>query len=394
MSLQRNRSWLLACAIALCMGGTALGQGIQDTQLFASADSDQFGGGRRANEGVFIVYDGLYWSISAPREATFGVPEAEQTARPVWWGPGDEASTTQQSSFTTGFLSSDWTGGQRIEFGNIHDHEGWRIGYLDLARSTQVLTEQSVQVYFEDRPWGAPPSYHHLEGYVDATTIHDLGVQFDTVTLRNRVKVWGLEASYLRRTHPMPLGGFFEWSVGARYLEVREDFSAEAIGGILGDTFLWTDAENRMVGPHAGLRWFRTNDRWTLEVQGDFTAAVNMQSVRLLGVLGTNLSSTGIPRPSSDPPLPLAMSSMDFSHMAHLQEFAPIAEVRVAASYQVTRAVAVHGGWSAIWINNIARPSGMVNYELGETTTMGIRRDRNCQRIFMNGLELGVAINY
>jgi hypothetical protein len=402
MSLQRNRSWLLAGVLVLLAGGAVFGQGLRDAQPFAPADEDQFGGGPRAKQGFFIVYDGLFWTISAPREATFGVPSAEQTARPVFWGPGAEASTTQQSTLTSGFLKTDWTGGQRVEFGNIHEHEGWKISYLDLARSTQVVTQDAVQVFFEDRPWGAPPNHLHLEGFTandalgnpDPASIRELGVEYTAVTLRNRIKTWGLEASYLLRTHPMPGGGFFEWSLGARYIELREDFSAEAFGGILADTLLWSEADNRMVGPQIGLRWFRSNDRWTLSVQGDFTAAVNMQSMRMQGIVGSLLSTDTIPRPVTSPPLPLAMQPSDFSHMAHMQEFSPIVEVRVAAEYQITSAVSIHGGWSALWIDHVARPSGMIDYTLGETTTLGILTNKNRQNIFMNGLELGVAVNY
>jgi hypothetical protein len=394
MSLQRNRSWLLAGALILLLGGHALGQGLQDTQLFAPADADQFGGGPRPNEGFFIRYDGLFWTVSSPKEATFGVPDAEQTARPVFWGPGPEASTTQQSTFTTGFLTTDWTGGQRIEFGDIHEHEGWRIGYLQVHQSTQFLTKNGVQVFFEDRPWGAPPSHLHLEGFVNVTDIRELGVEFTAVTLMNRIRTWGIEGSYLRRTHPMPRGGFFEWSLGPRYLEINEEFSADATGGLLADTFLWSSGDNRIIGPHVGLRWFRTNDRWTLSAQGDFTAGVNMQSVRLTGVVGSLLSTGPIPRPSSTPPQPLAMQQSDFNHSANMQEFSPIVEVQVAAQYQITRAVSIHGGWSALWVNNIARPSGMIDYTLGETTTLGIRTNKNRQDVFMNGLELGVSINY
>jgi hypothetical protein len=385
---------VLAGALVFLLAAHAPGQGLQDTQVFAPADADQFGGGPRPNQGLFIRYDGLIWTISAPKEATFGVPEAEQTARPVFWGPGPEGSTTQQSTFTTSFLTTDWTGGQRIEFGDIHEHEGWRIGYLNLHQSTQFLTKNGVQVYFEDRPWGAPPSHFHLEGLVAAGEIRELGVEFTSVTLMNRIKTWGIEGSYLRRTHPMPLGGFFEWSLGARYLEITEEFSADAIGGLLADSFLWSSGENRIVGPHVGLRWFRTNDRWTLSVQGDFTGAVNMQSVRLTGIVGSLLSTTGIPRPVSDPPQPLAMQPSDFNHLAHMQEFSPIVEVQVAAQYQITRAVSIHGGWSCLWVDNIARPSGMIDYTLGETSTLGIRTNKNRQDVFMNGLELGVSINY
>jgi hypothetical protein len=394
MSLKRNRFWLFAGALALLMGGPALGQGMQDADLGAPVNMDEFGGGPRPHEGLFLNYQGLLWTVSAPRVATFGVPLAQQTVRPVYWGAGAVASTTQQTTLDTGFLTTDWTGGQRIEFGNVDQHEGWKIGYLNLTRSTQRHIEPSVQVYLDDQPWGAPPSHLHLEGNVGAGVIQELGVEYDQVTLVNRVKVWEVDASYLRRIHPMPHGGLFEWSLGARYMEIREDFSAVASGGVLANTILWSEADNRLVGPHVGLRWFRTNDRWTLSLQGDFTGAVNMQTVRQLGAVGDQLSVAPIPRPASNPPQPLAMQALDFSHAANMQEFSPIVEVRLEAAYQVTQSVSIRGGWTGMWIGNVARPSGMVNYTLGETQTFGILTSQNRQSLFLNGLDLGVAINY
>jgi hypothetical protein len=219
-------------------------------------------------------------------------------------------------------------------------------------------------------------------------------VEFTNVTLTNRIKVWGLDASYLRRTHPMPYGGFFEWSLGARYLEVLEDFSVNATGGMLADTLLWTEADNRLIGPHVGLRWFRSNDRWTFSASGDFTGAANMQTVRQMGVVGSLLPNAPIPRPVSSPPAPLAAQPLDFNHSANLQEFSPIIEFRLEAGYQLTQAIAVHGGWTGMWVGNLARPSNMIDYTLGETQTFGILTNNNRQNFFMNGLNLGVDINY
>lgn len=409
MSLQRIRPWLSACVLSLLLGGAGFAQGLRDAQLFAHYDPDRFGGGPRANQGLFIVYDGLFWTVSAPDLATFGVPPGEFSARPVWWGTGDEATTTQSSSFNTSFLTHDWTGGQRIEVGFIHEHAGWMISYLDLTRSTQFLTKQGVQVYFDDQIWGSG-GYRHLQGYTapidpadptsgpDPASIRDLGVEFDEVTLRNRIKTWGIDASCLRRTHALPRGGFFEWILGARYMEIDEEFMAEATGGLLADTFVNALGDNHLIGPQVGLRWFRTNDRWTLSVQGAFTGAVDFQTVRVRGIVGSQLSTLPpFPRApddfSTDPLVPLAMQPSEFNHILHKEEFAPIVELRVEARFQITRALAVHGGWTGMWIDNLARPSGMVKYELGETTTMGILGNRNRQDLFMNGLVLGVEIN-
>ncbi len=409
MSPLRNRSWLLAWALVCLAGGPALAQGLRDAQLFASAEMDQFGGGPRANEGLFIQYDGLYWTVSAPDVTTFGVPPGEAAARPVWWGAGTDATTTQSSTFDTSFLKNAWAGGQRIAVGNINDHKGWMIEYLNVTRSSQFLVKQGVEVYYDDRIWGAGGN-RHLQGYTapldptdpnslpDPTSIRDLGVQYDSVTLRNRIKTWSVEADIIVRTHPMPRGGMFEWLLGARFMEINEQFNAEATGGLLDATYLSAFGDNRLVGPHLGLRWFTTNDRWTFSTQGSFVGAVNMQSARLMGVVGSGLSTLP-PFPrfpadwTTDPLLPLAMTPADVNRVAHFQEFSPVVELRVEASYRMTRAVSIHGGWTGMWIDNLARPSGMINYELGETTNLGILNRKNRQDLFMNGLVLGVQIN-
>ncbi len=77
-----------------------------------------------------------------------------------------------------------------------------------------------------------------------------------------------------------------------------------------------------------------------------------------------------------------------------MQTFSPIVELRVEAAYQITQVVALRGGWNGMWIGNVAQPSGMINYTLGETQTLGILTNQNKQNLFLNGLSLGLSFNY
>ena len=83
MSLNRKGSWLAAWVVVLLAAGSALAQseGIRDAQLAAPADFDQFGGGTRANEGFFFNYNGLFWNVSSPKTANFGVDVGAQARR-------------------------------------------------------------------------------------------------------------------------------------------------------------------------------------------------------------------------------------------------------------------------------------------------------------------------
>ena len=53
--------------LALFAATAACGQELQGFQLFAPADLSTFGGDIRPNEGYFFQFDGVFWSISAPR---------------------------------------------------------------------------------------------------------------------------------------------------------------------------------------------------------------------------------------------------------------------------------------------------------------------------------------
>jgi hypothetical protein len=60
MSLNRSTTWLAAWILALLMAAPTFGAyPFADMQLFAPPDLDQFGGGPRANEGLFVKYDYL-----------------------------------------------------------------------------------------------------------------------------------------------------------------------------------------------------------------------------------------------------------------------------------------------------------------------------------------------
>ncbi len=379
---KRISSLLVIGTLVSVLALPAWGEGIDDMQLFAPSDVSFYGKQPRANEGFFFVFDGLVWWISRPERTTVGF---ENATRLVWLNETTEA--VEQNSLDTGFLQADATGGQRWDIGFIEGHHGWLFSGFRLDRQAQQSMFSDVSIVFSDPPFSAPPIYH-LQGPIDAalTNIQNLPVRFDQVTVRNEVTTWGVELNYVYRMHPNHHGGIFELYFGARYLELNEQFDVEALGGTLDESAWYTSADNHIVGPQLGARWSRKGDRWTWSTEGRFTAGLNRQNLFQNGFLGTNL----------DPgtPTQFAISNMEpsrFTHTAYADEFSPVVELRLDFTYQITSAISARVGWSGIYIDNVARASNIIDYEV---PLMGIDMSRNSEDyVFLNGVTFGVDVN-
>jgi len=321
----------LAAVLVLVTGAAASAQGLGDMQLFALADQSRYGGGYCPNEGYFFVFDGLVWNISSPETTSIGF---QDLTRLVWYD--ETTSVIQSNELDTGFMKTDFTNGQRYEFGHISGHHGWVFTGFTLSDQNQRLVSSDADVVFSDPPFG-PGGTQRLEGYIDAllTVIDDLPVTFTEIEAVNKVELWGTELNYKYRMHPHHKGGLCELMVGVRYMEFDETFSVEGLGGILDQSFWSTEAENHMIGPQLGLRWFRKQNRWTWSAEAKFFAAFNEQSVRQRSTLGSELVPPGgntlTPGPAQG--LPLAMGPSNATHFQHHSEWSPAAELRVTLKY-------------------------------------------------------------
>ena len=86
------------------------------------------------------------------------------------------------------------------------------------------------------------------------------------------------------------------------------------------------------------------------------------------------------------------MSPTAFNHSRRFHEFSPAAELRVNLTYQLTRSVSLGAGWTALWIDNIARAPGLIDYTLAQDSTMGIGDD-NDEDVFVHGVNATVTVN-
>lgn len=404
MSLKHRGMWLalgllVALAASPLMAQPPEGQVVGDMQLFASGEQATLGGGPRANQGLFVTASGLLWYVSPPNIATFGQPLPN--ARTVYWGSSVESSQTLASTVDTSFITAQDTGGQEYTIGWIKGHQGIMFRYFDLHELNAENRILNVPAYFEDEVWG-DGGFAHTQGQVGTTnpTTQFLPTYYEQLTLRNTTKSRGVELSYLYRLHPMMGGGIFEWKFGARYIAFLEEFDVEGFQltdpeqapphNVLADTVFATWADNYIVGPEIGLRWFRRQDRWTWEAMGAFTAGTNFQAIRQEGEVASLQATTfGDPIVNT----PLAQRGTGFNHSFRTTEFSPVVEFQVNLKYQFTRSVAGNIGYSALWINNVARPSNMVDYTLHNDSYFGILEGNNRQDVLMHGLRAGIEFN-
>ena len=428
MSLKRIGSWGAAWMAVMLAGTLAFAQGMHDMQLFGHGDEDLYGGGQRANEGFFIDFTGLVLNVNRAPTTTFGTSQgvAEATR---FYGPFESDGVAEYDSLSTSAFESTWSGGQRIEMGNICEHQGWMIGYTRLHQGVQTVERSGVHVLLEDAPvtaaWVPGPAnpvnivtlplpftgMGRLWGNVrpgfdptavdpaDSTTwatVAPLPLVFQTVRMSQASSFQYVDAAYIYRMHPNLLGGIWEWSLGARWFEFQEDFNVRGNGGTLGDNarfYLDNHAMNELVGPMLALRITHAYRGWTFSTLGSFTAAANMQTDRQTATLNTRDDTAGVGNPPNSFVLWNAQRLQGDPAPFHTTEFSPLVELRVEAKYQMTRAMSFKAGWNGIWADNIARPSNMVDYKVNETSFLGIKGDNNRQSLLINGLELGIEFN-
>ncbi len=205
---------------------------------------------------------------------------------------------------------------------------------------------------------------------------------FQSVSVRSDVEFQGVELMKVYRFKPTHRGSVVEFYYGARYLRLRDQFRIDTIGGVIGDSFWDTQFDNNLVGPQVGIKWFKRRGRWTINAQGRFMFAYNVINQEQVGSIGRSLVPGAVNNP-------LYFNPTSFQHGKRDDDFSPTAEMRVEASYNLTRSVALQLGYTATFIDNLRRAAPAVNYTL---PNMGFV-DAGTQEIFVSGVNLGVQWN-
>lgn len=399
-------------------------------QFFAPYQPSTYGGPARAKEGFFFSVDTLIWNITRPETTTIG--QYSEQGREVWYGPDEAQTATQNNNFSTDIFTSQFATGQRYEGGFIYGHQGLLFSAWRLNPQAQNIPVADMTMVFNDREWGGSLDLGHLEGDVSgAGDYRPLPVTFASALIHNSVDTWGLELSYLLRSSQLHSGGYFEVFGGVRYLEFNDLFSLHADGYVVpveisGETVsgivlssrplgedqeflyvgtlansIWNqEANNRIVGPQIGGRWFNRYGRWGFSFEGRFFAGYNNQDLYQTGVVGNELTpGTGLINdpslPGHDPqvPMPVALEQTSFEHRVRKHEWSPGVELRADLDWQWTRHVGIGVGWSGLWLDGIARSSNLINYEFGTSSLMGILAENNRQNVFIQGVNFRIVVN-
>ena len=151
-------------------------------------------------------------------------------------------------------------------------------------------------------------------------------------------------------------------------------------GSIIGDSFWDTSFTNNIVGPQVGVQWVNERQRWRIQTDARFMAGYNIANWNQVGLMGEELIPGALNR------LLYAATDGVFNKGLQEQEFAPVGELRVAASYHVTSGFALNVGYTGSVVGGIKRAAPSVQYALPE---MGYV-DTGTQTMLINGVDFGV----
>ena len=163
-------------------------------------------------------------------------------------------------------------------------------------------------------------------------------------------------------------------------------------GGALGDTRIFSRWDNNIVGPQIGGRWFNQRGRWLWTVEGRFLAGFNFANANLKYNYGGGPGPDGIIDPYFDQPGRNNPFIVPVQSRSALEEnlFSPTGELRVQATYVLTRSFSVKAGYNAIVIGNVQRASNKIDYSLPHIRFFD---EEKGETTFINGLNIGVEFN-
>jgi hypothetical protein len=189
-----------------------------DLQMFAPAEVSSFGGGPEPNTGYFVAYDRVNWSVS----------RALHSSQPN---------------------EMDWTWGNRLDLGYMtNDEHGWLVEILHISGPNNP----NIAIDFSQNPPVAGPRF--IENSMDFTSVE-------------LMKQW--------RFKQLHHGSYVDAFIGARYGHMmHEDNLVRDLGFAITNGLA---IESQMIGPQAGLRWFKQKGRWTLSSEGRYFYAWNHQ---------------------------------------------------------------------------------------------------------------------
>ena len=434
---KRLRTYALAMWMTLCGASLAMAQGHppvlpfepypfeHNFQPWAAPEITNFGKGTQPFEGYFFNYDRLQWTISSPNVVTIGSRDAEGFFGSEFDDDGLQFETNDLDS--SGF-NSERAWGHRYEFGYVRDRQGWLSSiFFGINQGGEIETDDVVVLFddpdgllagFEDDNddgidddlngnniygrdgedlgsfvggvfvFGAddPTAFDGIPDDLTVDTDADDGFlfvpRFDDLSIRQKTDLSGFEVMRVHRLRQQPGKGLFELLYGIRLVRLKDMLFVELDGGELEDTEWRTDIDNVIVGPQFGGRWVHRQGRFRVGMEGRFLAGFNIQQGKQSGIIADDADGGGDLN---------TLFATSFNNSYNEKEFAPTAEFRVNLSYQVSKAVNIRAGWTALYMDGVARAVGVQEYSL---PTLGFDPTNNKEDLFAQGFNVGVEINH
>lgn len=427
----------------------------EDGQPFAGFEYDDYNGGPPPRQGWFFNYERVVMWINAPKQATVGQDTTVDVVAGSGWRTEESTMNTGYldadrawgNRYEFGYVEGDDGWLCSILDGQPQDQLTDRTSF-----QSELRLRQDIDVVFTDPPYGTNFGPHGwLDGFVnmsrapgssvngviigpgvdedldgdglfgrfydgdgdgvinpflpidnldanayDYDDLARLPVLFNFLRARNKAYMESVE---LMRTHyvpPLHNGGRVQFMYGVKFFKFRDRFNVFATGGVLAESFWNQLADNNVVGPEIGLRYYQTKDRWEFAGEARGLLGVNFMTLEQTGRLGSLLSPVaGLPgtegsttnRPTNTPAF---MDPTGFNHAFHSSVFAPGAELRFVVSYNVTADVALRAGYTGMYNYGIARASNTIDYVM---PTMGITTDNVRQSLWVNMLTFGFEWN-
>ena len=224
---------------------------------------------------------------------------------------------------------------------------------------------------------------------VDFGDLYSFNIFFDSVNIRNRVEMDGVELMFtheLGRGHKLDRGRSDDLQLryGVNFLRFRDDFQFEGLGSILGRTTIDHEVDNQLIGPSVGLRWRRDHGRWDVAISAQATLAYNIVDHRQQGIFGEELIMGALNRPIN------GRTTLNANGL-HDDDFSPMAELRAEARYKITKALALKIGYKAKFIDNIYRSSESIGWTAPYYT---IDAQNGKSDVLINGLTMGIEFRH
>jgi hypothetical protein len=235
---------------------------------------------------------------------------------------------------------------------------------------------------------GIDPLTGEIFLFTDFEDLHEFNIFFDNVFVRSNTETDGVELMWshqLTNNHYMAKhqNNRLTVSGGARFLRMYDQFRVDAEGSILHGSFWDTSFTNQIVGPQVAMKWENQRQRWRLSADTRFMFGYNVADWDQIGLTGFGLVPGALNQP-------LYARPTAFSHGLREQEFSPVAELRVQASYHIWKAAALKFGYTGSYIGNIRRAAPSVRYRLPD---MGYVRTDG-EDFLINGFDLGIELVY